>query len=73
MPPRQVSVTCNKINALSSERTESNDLVKRGWVCMHFSIVDLTIVTFSNRSYIVFEHRRPEIPHAQNILSNGKP
>lgn len=68
----RVRLTCKKVNSPFRKRNHNNDWVKRSYMCMHFSIINLTVMAFLDRSYIVFKNIIPEIPSMQDILSSEK-
>ena len=71
MPPGRVRVTCHKIDAPLCKGTNVNDIMKRYRWRMHLTLINLEIMTFTNRDNVVFEDQRPEITSMKNILCCG--
>lgn len=55
MPPSQVRVTCNEINAPFRKRTNKNDWLKRSWRRTHLSIKNLAVVASSDHNNTILE------------------
>ena len=71
MLPDQVRVTCHKIDAPLRKGTNGNDRVEMYRRRVHLALIDLEIMTFTDRKNVVPKDRGPEIPKTKNILCSG--